>query len=184
LPFPTREQIGVREARLRPTGFPRPGNVWDIFDFEEYDRWQLAAGQALEGAGLQAAGGLFHWAAFQSEQAAQLTLKGLLHGIGQGPEAWGHDVNRLGTRVAAALGEQLEPGLAGALQRLARHYIVARYPDAVPGDAPSAYYSQADADSAKDDASAVLGAVAAWWASLLRAQGPGAAQETTGDEER
>ncbi|MGH9105496.1 MAG: HEPN domain-containing protein [Acidimicrobiales bacterium] len=137
---------------------------------DEYSRWQRAGAEAARGAGLQATAGLYHWAAFQYEQAAQLALKGFLHGIGVGPEAWGHDVYRLGDAVARAIGEPLGDGLTAGLKRLARHYISARYPDAVPGQAPSAYYSKEDAQAAREDAAATRAAIEAWWAALLQAQ--------------
>ena len=149
-----------------------------ILDIDEFDRWQRASSEAARGADLQATGGLYHWAAFQYEQAAQLALKALLHGIGRGPEAWGHDVLRLGEAASQAMGAQLGEGPAGALKRLARHYITARYPDAVPGQAPSAYYSEQDAGAARADAVLVQKEVAAWWEALLDAQqSPEEAQE-------
>lgn len=153
-------------------------------DADEYARWQQASAEAARGADLQAAAELYHWAAFQYEQAAQLALKGLLHGIGRGPDAWGHDVNRLGRAVSRAFGVPLGDRLATGLKRLARHYIPARYPDAVPGEAPSAYYSNQDAESAQEDASAVRDAVQTWWAALLdEQQSRGEAGQRPAEEE-
>lgn len=96
-------------------------------------------------------------------------MKGFLHGLGKGPQAWGHDLNQLGTRVAAALGEPLPDHVEQALQRLARHYVPSRYPDAVPGSAPSAYYNRHDADEARRDAAQVLEMVNEAWKELLDA---------------
>ena len=153
-------------------------------DVGEYDRWQQASAEAVRGADLQAGAGLHHWAAFQYEQAAQLALKGLLHGLGRGPDAWGHDVSRLGDAVSRALAEPLGNRLAASLKRLARHYIPARYPDAVPGEAPSAYYSEEDAEAARADAAAARAAVAEWWAGLLRAQEEGPPEAPAEEAER
>jgi HEPN domain-containing protein len=101
-----------------------------------------------------------------------LALKGLLHGMGEGQAAWGHDVARLGATVERVLGERLGNELADGLKRLARHYIPARYPDAVPGEAPSSYYSERDARAARSDANLVLEAVQRWWTALLEQEGP------------
>lgn len=95
----------------------------------------------------------------------------MLHGIGEGPAAWGHDVNRLGANVSASLGEALGAEVAGAVQRLARHDIPSRYPDAVPGDSPSAYYSASDAEAARLDAETVIEAVDSSWRALTESSG-------------
>ncbi|MGH2736718.1 MAG: HEPN domain-containing protein [Actinomycetota bacterium] len=47
---------------------------------------------ARRAADVQHAAALHNWACFAAEQAAQLALKGLLHGLGLGP--WGHDLVR------------------------------------------------------------------------------------------
>ncbi|HEX9122434.1 MAG TPA: HEPN domain-containing protein [Actinomycetota bacterium] len=54
-------------------------------DTEEFERWRGEADRALEGGRLQAAAGLHNWACFAAEQAAQLAMKALLHGLGRGP---------------------------------------------------------------------------------------------------
>lgn len=42
-----------------------------------------------------ARGGAHHnWRCFLAEQAAQMAMKALLHGLGRGP--WGHDLMELG----------------------------------------------------------------------------------------
>ncbi|MGH9228819.1 MAG: HEPN domain-containing protein [Acidimicrobiales bacterium] len=46
-----------------------------------------------------ARGGRHHnWRCFLAEQAAQMAMKALLHGLGRGP--WGHDLVDLGNRLA------------------------------------------------------------------------------------
>src|SRR5205823_12556783 len=96
-------------------------------DQTEFGRWRGEADRALAGARAQADIGLHNWACFGAEQAAQLALKGLLHGIGQAP--WGHDLVELG-QAASGAGLPLPESIGGALRRLGRHYIPARYPDA------------------------------------------------------
>jgi len=132
-------------------------------DGDEFRRWREEARQALRGAELQAGAGLFNWACFLAEQAAQLALKALLHGLGRGP--WGHDLVRL-SEMASAAG--LDPPLpaADALRRLSRHYIPARYPDAHSAGSPSAHYGAADAEEALRDAASVLDFVDEAWEAL------------------
>src|SRR6266536_6433348 len=97
-------------------------------DRDEFARWRSEADAALRGARLQADALLHNWACFAAEQAAQLAVKGLLHGLGRGP--WGHDLVRLGERAREAM--EVPERVAAALRRLSRHYIPARYPDAHP----------------------------------------------------
>jgi len=55
-------------------------------DAQEFNRWLEQAGSAQATADLARAGGRHDWACFLDEQAAQLAVKGLLHGIGE--QAW------------------------------------------------------------------------------------------------
>ncbi len=64
-----------------------------MLDRAEFDRWRVAADDAGRAANVQADAALSNWACFLAEQAAQLAIKGLLHGIGAG--AWGHDLVQL-----------------------------------------------------------------------------------------
>ena len=132
-------------------------------DREEYGRWRAEAGRALRGAHLQAREGLHNWACFAAEQAAQLAVKGLLHGIGSGP--WGHDLVHLGQLVAEG-GISVPVDTADRMRRLGRHYIPARYPDAHPSGPAGSHYGEADAAEAIGDAEAVLGFVDGAWEEL------------------
>jgi HEPN domain-containing protein len=132
-------------------------------DEEEFRRWRDEADRALAGARLQADAGLHNWACFAAEQGAQLTVKALLHGVGRAP--WGHDLVRFGQAIADA-GIDLPESVAGALRRLSRHYIPARYPDAHPSGSPGAHYAAPDADEAIADAAEVAGFVDGVWGSL------------------
>jgi HEPN domain-containing protein len=132
-------------------------------DEEEFRRWRAEADDALTGARVQARADLFNWACFGAEQAAQLAVKGLLHGLGRGP--WGHDLVRLGQLLADA-GLTVPEALADALGRLSRHYIPARYPDAHPSGTPGGHYRESDASGAVADAQAVLAWVDETWGAL------------------
>ncbi|MER3409071.1 MAG: DNA-binding protein [Thermoleophilia bacterium] len=132
-------------------------------DADELRRWREEADRALRSARIQAEAGVANWACFLAEQAAQLGLKGLLHGLGRGP--WGHDLVRLAEMVSAA-GVELPAAVSDSLKRLSRHYIPARYPDAHGAGSPGAHYSRADAEEAIADAEAALRFVDDTWESL------------------
>jgi HEPN domain-containing protein len=132
-------------------------------DEPEFRRWRGEADRALAGARAQGDIRLYNWACFGAQQAAQLALKGLLHGIGGAP--WGHDLVELGN-AADATGLRLTEDVQAALRRLGRHYIPARYPDAYPAGEPGQHYGPADAEQAFDDGERVLKWVDAQWEAL------------------
>jgi HEPN domain-containing protein len=134
-----------------------------VVDRREFERWRAEAGQACRQAEISAAAGLHNWASFSAEQAAQLAVKGLLHALGQAP--WGHDLVALGDAAAAA-GLVLPDAARQALRRLSRHYMAARYPDTLPGGAPSDRYAREDAEQALADLSVVLELVDEAWREL------------------
>jgi HEPN domain-containing protein len=145
-----------------------------MFDLPEFDRWRREADDAHKGARLQSDGGLHNWACFLAEQSAQLAVKGLLHGVGQG--AWGNDLVALGEAMEAALEVDLPARVGAALQRLSRHYIPARYPDAHPAGTPGAHYGPDDVRQALSDLAAVLEYVDERWLALT--SGGGASEPT------
>ena len=132
-------------------------------DVEEFRRWRAEADRALFGAELHKDAGLHNWSCFLSEQAAQLALKGLLHGLGKAP--WGHDLVGL-ARIARDAQLEVGDAVSGALHRLGRHYIPARYPDAHPAGPAGEHYLASDAEDALADAKAVLAFVDRTWDSL------------------
>lgn len=138
-----------------------------MVDTSEFERWREAADVARRAAHVQADAALYNWACFLAEQAAQLAVKGLLHGIGAG--GWRHDLVQLGEGVAAAIGDAIPPESAAALRRLSRHYIPARYPDAHPSGSPGRHYGPEDAQQALTDLAIVLQLVDDRWARLRHA---------------
>lgn len=134
-----------------------------IVDAPEFTRWRKDAASALRSAELQADAGLHNWACFAAEQAAQLAVKALLHGIGAAP--WGHDLEDLARRLTAA-GVPVAADLEASLLRLKRHYIPARYADAHPGGSASDQYLESDARAAIADAEAILTFVDDAWERL------------------
>lgn len=167
---------GRRQPR-RPMGTPAGGQWADadtpegrplrpesFLDVAEFSRWQSQAASAASVARIASEAGHFEWACFMAEQAAQIAVKGLLHGIGA--EAWGHDLTVLATHAAEALGAAWPGDLADPAARLSRHYIPARYPDAHPSGPPSTHYLPSDAERALGDMSRLVEAVTAAWQSL------------------
>lgn len=128
-----------------------------LFDLPELSRWLASAGDAAETARLLAGLGRHNDACFHAEQAAQLALKGLLHGLGL--PAWGHDLVELARRCAAELAGMWPPETTSVLVRLSRHYIPTRYPDAQPGGTPAEHYGREDSAEALRQAQSVLGTV-------------------------
>lgn len=132
-------------------------------DRPEFRRWREEADRAIESARRESAAGANNWSCFLSEQAAQLAMKALLHGLGRAP--WGHDLLRLGQEAEAA-GLHASSDVQDALARLARHYIPARYPDAHAAGPASARYRASDSAQALADAEQVFAFVDAAWRGL------------------
>ena len=134
-----------------------------MVDGPEFERWRAEADGALESARLSASGELHNWACFSAEQAAQLAVEALLHGLGRGP--WGHDLVALGRSVAAS-DVTVPPSIAEAFGRLSRHYISSRYPDAHAAGPARDHYGPGDSAAAIADAEAVLEFVDEAWVAL------------------
>lgn len=134
-----------------------------MIDEKEFLRWRAEADRGLRSARLQADEGLHNWACFSAEQAAQLAVKALLHGVGAAP--WGHDLEELAGR-ARDQSFELPESVADALRRLSRLYIPSRYPDAHAAGEPAAHFAASDSDAAMGDARDVLCWVDDQWSNL------------------
>jgi HEPN domain-containing protein len=132
-------------------------------DRDEFARWREEADRALGAAAREAQAGNHNWSCFLGEQAAQLAVKALLHGLGRAP--WGHDLERL-TRGLGDAGVELPDEVTAGARQLARHYIPARYPDAHPGDSPGSRYVADDSAGALRAARTLLAFVDATWESV------------------
>ena len=132
-------------------------------DEPEFSRWREEADRALGGAAREAEARNHNWSCFLAEQAAQLAVKALLHGLGRAP--WGHDLEQL-TRAVGEAGVELSDEVTSAARLLARHYIPARYPDAHPAASPGSRYVADDSAAALRAAEALLGFVDRTWRSL------------------
>jgi HEPN domain-containing protein len=132
-------------------------------DEPEFSRWREEADRALGGATREAGAANHNWSCFLAEQAPQLAMKALLHGLGRAP--WGHDLEEL-TRAVGQAGVELPDEVTAAARQLARHYIPARYPDAHPAASPGSRYVADDAAGALQAANALLEFVDRTWESL------------------
>lgn len=133
-------------------------------DEAEYERWLDASRSSLRMVSFAADAGEHAAACFHGEQAAQLAINALLHGLGAGDRAFGHSLVGLANAIEKTLGVAVPDHLGDALARLARHYIPTRYPDALPEGLIREHYRQADADQARADALATVDFVAGVWA--------------------
>jgi HEPN domain-containing protein len=145
----------------------QPGTLGRVvpLDEPEFTRWRSAADRAAGASSAQAAAGYFEWACFLAEQAAQLAVKALLHGVGAG--GWGHDLSALVAAAGDAVGPAWPDDIGTPAERLARFYLPTRYPDAVPGGIPGDRFTSADAASAEADCRELLKAVDDTWGALL-----------------
>lgn len=126
----------------------------------------MSAGETLDGARVMRANGHHNLACSLAEHGAQLALKGWLHGVGVGASAWGHDLPQLGARIAEESAEAWVEDLEQGLQRLSRHYVSSRYPDAFESGTPAAHFSDSDSAQAIADAERVLADVRRRWSDL------------------
>lgn len=148
-----------RPSAAWPHGAATLSPVTDLDD-DEFQRWFATATEHLEAARHNAEGGMHNWACVVAEQAAQAALTALLHAVGAGERARGHDLMALAEASDANAGTELMDQFGPSLRRLYRHYQPARYPDALPGSAtPHQVYAHDDADQALEDAEAVVVAV-------------------------
>lgn len=134
-----------------------------MVDAQEFERWRSEAGRALHSARLQSREELQNWACFLAEQAAQLAVKALLHGLGRAP--WGHDLAML-ARMLEEAGVAPPSEMHEVMLTLSRYYIATRYPDAHAAGAAGDHYTARDARAALEDAERTLAWVDDTWRSL------------------
>lgn len=106
-----------------------------MLDWEEYSRWLESAEKTLESAKRETDN---NWSCFKAEQSAQLAIKGLL--ILLGKNYFGHDILTLIKKTEI----NIEKNILECAIYLGRLYIPTRYPDALPGSTPYAYYTEED----------------------------------------
>ena len=118
------------------------------------ERWIRQAGYDLQQAERMLEQGVFSYAAFFAEQAAQKSLKAFLLSRGRRFVPV-HSVAEL-AREAASLEGRFAP-LIDPARRLDRHYLTSRYPDALPEPAiPAEAYTRQDAEEAAATARSIV----------------------------
>ena len=106
---------------------------------EEAKRWFSEAEWDLESARILHESRRYNWCAFLCQQAAEKSAKALLYSVGESP--YGHSVMQLLQRFAQARGKDISE-LRSFAAELDRHYIPARYPNAMPSGSPHENYDQ------------------------------------------
>lgn len=131
-----------------------------MLDHVEYERWMAAARATLNSAHGDLERGDYNWACFKAQQAGELAVKALLHGIGA-PRA-GHSITLLLERLRET---GLEPpgNIVECAQLLDKMYIPTRYPDAWSEGPPHIYYNRGDAGEAISCAARIIQWVDGLW---------------------
>jgi len=106
---------------------------------EESRRWFSEAEWDLESARILHESKRHNSSAFLCQQSAEKCAKALLYSVGESP--FGHSVLELIERFAVASGKDISE-LKPLAAELDRHYIPARYPNAIPSGSPHEYYDQ------------------------------------------
>lgn len=133
-----------------------------MLDEAEYARWIKSSKGAVSSARGDLERGHYNWACFKAQQAAELALKALLHGLGL--PAYGHSVSRLLTEAPTDLkaGEKIiQKG-----KTLDKYYVPTRYPNAWTEGTPEEYYTKQDAQKAIKCAETIINWVEGSWKSL------------------
>ena len=91
-----------------------------MLDEREFERWFEAAKRGLESARGDLDREDYNWACFKAQQAAELAVKGLLHGLGM--PAYGHSVSRL-LRQLEEKGLAASEDIVQAAKDLDKYYV-------------------------------------------------------------
>jgi HEPN domain-containing protein len=106
---------------------------------DEAKRWFSEAEWDLESARILHESRRYNSSAFLCQQSAEKCAKALLYSVGESP--FGHSVLELLERFGEASGKDISE-LKSLAAELDRHYIPARYPNAIPSGSPHEYYDQ------------------------------------------
>jgi len=106
---------------------------------EEAKRWFSEAEWDLQSARILHGSGRYNSCAFLCQQAAEKSAKALLYSVGESP--FGHSALQLLQRFGEASGKDISE-LRSSAAELDRHYIPARYPNAMPSGSPHENYDE------------------------------------------
>ena len=120
----------------------------------EEQRWLRQAEKDLESARDSTKAGHYEWACFQSQQAAEKSLKALLYSKGL-RAVLTHSIRDL--VLDCSRYEKDFKNLLSAGKTLDTYYISTRYPDSLVGnEIPAQYYSEEDASQCINYAGSIL----------------------------
>ncbi|MEZ0289579.1 MAG: HEPN domain-containing protein, partial [Sulfolobales archaeon] len=105
---------------------------------EEARRWFLQALRDLKASNDSLEDGIYEWACFQAQQAAEKALKALLYIHGR--SSWGHSLVELLDYLKDV--EIVSEDLYVSARELDRHYIPSRYLNAFESGYPGLYYDK------------------------------------------
>jgi HEPN domain-containing protein len=133
-----------------------------MLDEAEYARWINSSRKTLNSALGDLDRGDYNWACFKAQQAAELAVKALLHGLGL--SAYGHSISRLLKEIPKSLKVQDET--IQSAKTLDKYYVPTRYPNAWAEGTPEEYYTVKDAEEAVKHAEAIINWVESSWRLL------------------
>ena len=125
-------------------------------NLEEARRWLSQAHYDLQAARINQKHGVYAWACFLCQQAAEKALKAFLYAQGEGPVI-GHSSFRLAQACATFDSEFNQ--ILRACKTLDGYYIPTRYPNGLPDGVPHEVYDAVDAGEALEAGAAVLSLV-------------------------
>jgi HEPN domain-containing protein len=111
---------------------------------ERSEDWINQAQRDLDAATVMMQNGIFEWACFVSQQAAEKAVKAVLQKMNA--TAWGHsvfDLLRILTKKVSVSDELLDCAKA-----LDKYYIPTRYPNGFETGSPYEYFTRRDAEDA------------------------------------
>lgn len=136
-----------------------------MLDESEYKRWFETAKRNLESSRGDLERGDYNWACFKAQQAAEMAVKALLHGLGM--PAYGHSISKLLEQLRDK-GFSVDEDLMQAAKTLDKYYVPTRYPNAWSEGMPYDYYTRLDADKAIEHAQRILLWVDGVWKQLKK----------------
>ena len=134
-----------------------------MLDSREYSRWLGFARITLESANGDLERGYYNWACFKAQQAAELAVKALMHGMGL--PAYGRSVSKLLAGLPSK-GINVPSEVVERAKTLDKLYVPTRYPNAWAEGMPHEYYTLGDARSAMDCAGRIISWVDGTWRYL------------------
>ncbi len=136
-----------------------------MLDEEEFSRWMVSAKKTLESALGDLERGDYNWACFKAQQACEMAVKALMHGLGL--PAYGHSASKLLVRLSSKK-VSIPKNLIDQAKTLDKYYIPTRYPNAWSEGAPHEYYTESEGREAIKYAERIIEWVEDLWRSLRR----------------